>query len=273
MIMVHKTGGEVIGPAINQFLSGGSSSHYMIDRDGQIVKFVKDTIAAGHASHENNEDQSHWGSQTKLAYRSIGIENVGSDAQALTDAQYTSLIRLIQELMSAYNVPRHRVIGHGDCLTDGNAVLSDQRIECPGPLFEWDRLETANPPIGLARTGGTSSGADPVAAFFKTMTDKGVANLALTGGDFDPQPGAGKPSKFGHKDYKDITDTPIKTLQTWLAEIGYSVGTADGKLNPRTVQAARHFQVHFQNRDNVATINAETAALIKAVRDANPKAD
>jgi N-acetyl-anhydromuramyl-L-alanine amidase AmpD len=279
MIVVHKTGGAVIGPAINQFLSGGTSAHYIVDRDGGIVKMVLDGQAAGHASHENQTDQSHWGTQTRLAWRSIGIENVGSTKQGLTDAQYQSLIRLIQELMSVHGIARHRVIGHSDILTDGQGNLSDDRIACPGYQFDWTLLESAKPPIGLARSGGTSGGSDPVAGFFLIMNNGLMLTsgqpLVLRPGDHDPRLVGGKmkPGRFGGTEYKDIAETPIKQLQTWLAEIGYSTGPADGVFNHRTARAVRHFQVHFAGRSNNETVNADTAALIRAVRDANPKAD
>ena len=279
MIVIHKTGGEVIGPAINQFLSGGTSAHYIVDRDGQIVKLVLDSHAAGHASHENSQDQSHWGTQTRLAWRSVGIENVGTTQQGLTSAQYRSLIRLIQELMRYHSVPRHRVIGHSDILTDGQGHLSDQRIACPGHQFDWSQLENAKPSIGLARTGGSAGGDDPVAGFFMAMNlgknFSGSSSLVLKPGDFDPQTVGGKlrPGKFGGREYQDITETPIQHLQAWLAEIGYSVGPVNGQFNARTARAVRHFQVHFEGRSDRDTINVQTAALIRAVRDANPRAD
>ncbi len=276
MVVIHKTGGESIGSAINQFLNGGTSAHYLVGRDGHIVKMVVDGLAAGHASHENAQDQSHWGTQTRLAWRSIGIENVGSVQQSLTDPQYKSLIRLVQELMKTHGIPRCRVVGHSDILTDGHGHLSDDRIACPGYQFEWDQLEAAG--IGLARVGGTSSDPDPVAEFF-TMMNNGLMlsagkTLTLKPGDFDTQ-GTGKnqTSKFGGNAYKEVTGTPIKQLQTWLAEIGYSIGPANGQFNRQMARAVRHFQVHFEGRSDNEKINAKTAAMIRAVRLANPKAD
>jgi ABC-type polar amino acid transport system ATPase subunit len=93
--------------------------------------------------------------------------------------------------------------------------------------------------------------------------------------DFDPQTVGGKlrPGRFGGREFKDISATPITHLQTLLAEIGYSVGPANGQFNQRTARAVRHFQVHFEGRSNNETINAQTAVLIRAVRDANPRAD
>src|SRR5262245_22645488 len=76
-----------------------------VDPTADARVYLEPAGAAGHASHENQQDQSHWGSHTNLSYRSIGIENVGTVAQALEDAQYQSLIRLIQDLttMSRYH--------------------------------------------------------------------------------------------------------------------------------------------------------------------------
>lgn len=278
MIVVHKTGGPEIGPAINQFLSGGTSAHYIIDRDGEIVKCVLEDRVAAHASNENNSDKSFWGTQRELAWRSIGIENVGSTKQGLEAAQYRSLIGLIQQIMTCYSVPRYRVIGHSDILTDGQGVLSDQRIACPGFQFEWSQLENAKgQTIGLARTGG-ASGNDPVAAFFTAAAANKASRgkpVVLIENDFDPAKAGTKvhPGKFGGQDYPDVTDTPITLLQTWLSEIGYSVGPATGKYNNRFFRAVLHFQTHFLGQGATGRIDQQTATLIRAVRQANPKAD
>jgi N-acetyl-anhydromuramyl-L-alanine amidase AmpD len=276
MIVIHKTGDPDIGPAINTFLGKSASAHYIVGRDGHIVKMVLDEEIAGHASNENSHNQSHWGSQTGLSGRSIGIENVGTVQQNFTDVQYKSLIRLVQDLMSAHGIPRHRVLAHSDVLTDGHRHLSDERIACPGHQFDWQRFESAK--IGLARTGGSAT-KDPVAFFFNVMNSgkllMGERGLVLRPGDFDPKMAGGKlqPCRFGGKVFKDIEIAPIAHLQTWLGEIGYSIGKADGQFSQRMARAVKHFQVHFENRNNNDTVNADTAALIHAVRDANPKAD
>jgi N-acetyl-anhydromuramyl-L-alanine amidase AmpD len=276
MIIVHKTGGTGLGSPINQFLFGGTSAHYIIDRDGQVVKMVRDSRAAGHASNENNSDQSHWGTQTRLAYRSIGIENVGTVGQGLEDVQYDVLIGLIEELMRVHGIKRHRVLAHSDILTDGSGALSDLRIACPGHQFQWSKLEQKN--IGLARFTG-SGGDDPVGPFF-TMANvvRGMTlgqPLVLREGDRDAKMAAGKlrPGRFGGREMPDVDLQPIKHLQRWLAEIGYSVGPQDGVYTKRMARAVFHFQTHFIGGGANQFIDQQTAELIRGVALANPKAD
>lgn len=281
MVIVHKTGGAVAGGAIQTFLSKGPGSpHYLIDRDGHMIKFALEAFAAGHAAPEGNykwdkksgawlKAYSHWGTHTGLAHRSIGIENVGADDQGLTEAQYQSLIRLIKELMDKYKIPRHRVIGHSDVLTDGNGKMaSELRITCPGWQFDWPRLEGQG--IGLRRDGGSVSGGDPVAAFFDAMQKAGVPNMQLVQGDHDGT--QTQPAQFGGITRKEVLDKPIAQLQTWLAEIGYSIGSADGGYGDRTARAVLHFQTHFVGNGATRHVNRHTAALIRAVHAANPRA-
>jgi N-acetyl-anhydromuramyl-L-alanine amidase AmpD len=242
------------------------------------VKFVLEDRVAAHASNENESDKSFWGTQRELAWRSIGIENVGSTKQGLEAAQYRSLIGLLQQLMTCYSVPRHRVIGHSDILTDGQGALSNARIACPGFQFEWPQLENAKgQPIGLARTGG-ATGNDPVAGFFTAAAANkasGGKPVVLVENDYDPKPVGNKlrSGKFGRNEFPTVTDTPISLLQTWLSEIGYSVGKADGIYNHRFFRAVLHFQTHFLGQGATGNIDQQTAALIRAVRQANPKAD
>jgi N-acetyl-anhydromuramyl-L-alanine amidase AmpD len=252
---------------------------------------VRDEEVAGHASNENGHNQSHWGSQTSLSFRSIGIENVGTVKQDFEPAQYQSLIRLIHDLMAAHGIKRHRVVAHSDILTDGQHHMSAERIACPGFRFNWEMLETSKPPIGLARTGGNGhsangngngGGRDLIDTFYLGPSigkDLGIDTLiTLKLGDWDPQLVGGKVKapRWGGKEYKNITDvniSPIKQLQTYLADIGYSVGPATGQFNARTAHAVKHFQVHFEQRDSNDRINFRTASLIRDVWAANPKAD
>lgn len=269
MIIVHRTGGDQVSSTMNQFLFGSTSCHYIIGRDGTVVKMVKDGQISGHAGRNR---QTYWGSQTHLNSRSVGIESVGETDQALEPVQYTVLARLIKDLMQHHNVVRHRVLAHSDIRGNSAGVLNDDRIECPGDEFDWAELESKG--IGLARQGGNTD-VDPVREFFAEMQNAGVGNLTLRRGDRDPRPnGSGtRPGRFGGSERVGVSATPISQLQTWLAEIGYSVGASNGDYGERTGRAVRHFQAHFLQRHDNDQVDREIAHLIRAVRAANPSAD
>lgn len=72
------------------------SSQYVVDRDGTIYQFLPDTVFARHT--------------IGLNYCAIGIENIGSEKNPLTDAQLKANKQLIDKLAQKY--PIEMVIGH-----------------------------------------------------------------------------------------------------------------------------------------------------------------
>jgi N-acetylmuramoyl-L-alanine amidase len=72
------------------------SSQYVIDRDGAVYQLLPDTIFARHT--------------IGLNYCAIGIENIGSEKNPLTDAQLQANKMLIDQL--AHKYPIELVIGH-----------------------------------------------------------------------------------------------------------------------------------------------------------------
>lgn len=72
------------------------SAHYLIDRGGEIYQLMEDTQFARHT--------------IGLNYCAIGIENVGSKSQPLTEAQVISNAKLIRHLKKKY--PIEFLIGH-----------------------------------------------------------------------------------------------------------------------------------------------------------------
>ncbi len=65
---------------------------------------------------------------------SIGIELEGTDELPFTEAQYASLIPLLQSLKQAY--PIRAVVGHSD--------IAPGRKTDPGAHFDWQRLQDSN---------------------------------------------------------------------------------------------------------------------------------
>ncbi|MGF6758833.1 N-acetylmuramoyl-L-alanine amidase [Paraburkholderia sp. GAS42] len=123
----------------------GVSAHYVVPdapdiEHGEPVIFqlVPENQRAWHAG------VSYWQGTTELNAASIGIENVnlgpvdtpqGRGWQPYPPAQVDALIRLAKDIVTRYNIPPTRVVGHSD--------VAPQRKIDPGPLFPWKPLYDA----------------------------------------------------------------------------------------------------------------------------------
>jgi N-acetylmuramoyl-L-alanine amidase len=74
------------------------SAHYLVDRDGTVYHLIADTLFARHT--------------IGLNYCAIGIENIGSKEQPLTNKQVVSNAALIRHLCAKYKI--EYVIGHSE---------------------------------------------------------------------------------------------------------------------------------------------------------------
>lgn len=133
------------------FIDADVSIHYIVDRDGTVYCYVPENRTAWHAGKgEWLGDEKY---TNKMNLYSIGIELVGmgsmedmspyltkKEYQALdpsllgfTDAQYTSLKALVQDICQRNDIPMTRefVIGHEEY----NPKKND-----PGQLFDWSRI-------------------------------------------------------------------------------------------------------------------------------------
>lgn len=133
------------------FIDADVSIHYIIDRDGTVFCYVPEYRTAWHAGKGQWLDDEKY--TNKMNLYSIGIELVGigsagdmslymSKSQynkldrslfGFTDAQYTSLKALVEDVCQRHEIPmdRQHVIGHEDY----NGEKND-----PGDLFDWSRL-------------------------------------------------------------------------------------------------------------------------------------
>ena len=113
IIVLHFTDGGTIKSVFNYFnnttIEAGRSynkkqsnlnvsSHYLIDRDGTIYHLLADTLFARHT--------------IGLNYCAIGVENIGSVSNPLTEKQVAANIALIKYLTKRY--PIEYVIGHSE---------------------------------------------------------------------------------------------------------------------------------------------------------------
>jgi AmpD protein len=100
------------------------SSHYLIRRDGELVRFVPVEKRAWHAG------ASSWRGRSRCNDFSVGIELEGTEEDAFSDSQYEALTALVRELQS--RLPLRDIAAHSD--------VAPGRKTDPGARFDWARL-------------------------------------------------------------------------------------------------------------------------------------
>ena len=110
------------------------SSHYIINRKGEVTQLVKDLHIAWHAG------KSKWKGFKDLNKDSIGIELVNKGHkfgyQKFTNFQIKSLVKLCKKLKKKYNISRKNFLGHSD-------IAPLRKID-PGEKFPWQKLSNYN---------------------------------------------------------------------------------------------------------------------------------
>jgi len=130
------------------------SSHYLIDREGVVLRLVAEKDVAYHAGNSQMPDPDN---RQDVNQFSIGIELISSHPKddpvvadgtepAYTPEQYASLIALIRDLRSRYRIPLSSIVGH-DEIAGERAVALGLRIESerkhdPGPNFDWELVKS-----------------------------------------------------------------------------------------------------------------------------------
>lgn len=105
------------------------SSHFLIERSGQVSQFVATDKRAWHAG------QSYFQGRQSVNDFSIGIELEGCDNDCFTEIQYIRLASLCHDLMRLYpQISLNRIVGHCD--------IAPGRKTDPGPHFDWLSLHT-----------------------------------------------------------------------------------------------------------------------------------
>lgn len=233
-----------------------------------MVKFVDDSLEAGHAGR-----WSYWDGNVHCNAFSIGIELVHwrpdppKTQSAFTEPQYVSLIALLKALIKANKLKPHRIAGHSDLRTSKKDIypLGSDRPGCPGPMFEWTRLEAEG--LGMIRKTGVEI-EDDCGGYFESYSEP------LRRGDSD------KKRRYCGKVRKDVSGVIIE-LQRDLHGIGYSVKLT-GELDEHTWQAVDRFKRHFftgsrkgkapKKEPPDGTVDKDTASMIVAVRMGLPGA-
>lgn len=102
------------------------SSHFFIDRVGEVSQFVSAEDRAWHAGI------SEFNGRQNCNDFSVGIELEGCDKECFSGAQYKALAELSAVLLRKYNIARDGVVGHSE--------IAPGRKTDPGPFFKWDKF-------------------------------------------------------------------------------------------------------------------------------------
>lgn len=131
-IIFHYTGMKSEVRAISRLtkIQSEVSCHYLIKKNGDIVKIVPDLYIAWHAG------QSSWKNDVSLNHNSIGIEitNPGHEFgyKKFAKKQIASLLKLSKFLIKKYKISSKNILGHSD--------IAPGRKKDPGEKFPWEYL-------------------------------------------------------------------------------------------------------------------------------------
>ena len=109
-IIIHFTAQDSVQQTLKTFTitSTQVSAHYVLAKNGKVFHMVNDYLRANHAG------VGKWGSVTDMNSCSIGIEIDNNGSETFTDAQINSLLALLTQLKTKYNIPQANFIGHQD---------------------------------------------------------------------------------------------------------------------------------------------------------------
>ena len=166
MIVLHYTGMQTGESALARLRSPDSkvSSHYLVEEDGRVFVLVAEERRAWHAG------RSFWKGVENCNGVSIGVEIVNPGHEfgyrAFPEAQITSVIALLADIRTRWEIEDSRIIGHSD--------VAPARKQDPGELFPWKRLAES----------GHGLWAEPEAAPGLPLTEgeEGVGVFALQAG-------------------------------------------------------------------------------------------
>jgi len=133
-IVIHYTAHHTAESALATLTDGKRgerrvSSHYLIGKDGKRYQLVSDLHNAWHAG------PGRWGTITNLNQVSIGIELDNDGYSPFSGELIESLLILLDDLCTRWNIPHHHILGHQD--------FAPARKRDPGPLFPWKHLAEA----------------------------------------------------------------------------------------------------------------------------------
>ena len=128
-IVIHYTGMQSERACIERLTNKKNkvSTHYLINRKGDIIRMIDEKYIAWHAG------KSKWKNFVNLNNRSIGIELVNRGHQFgyqnFSEKQISKLILLCKILIKKYKIKKTNILGHSD-------IAPLRKID-PGEKFPW----------------------------------------------------------------------------------------------------------------------------------------
>ena len=128
-IVIHYTGIQSERACVERLTNKKSkvSTHYLINKKGDITRMVDDKYTAWHAG------KSKWKNFINLNNRSIGIELVNKGHQFgyknFSKKQISKLVLLCKILIKKYKIKKTNILGHSD-------IAPLRKID-PGEKFPW----------------------------------------------------------------------------------------------------------------------------------------
>ena len=135
LLVLHYTGMQTGAEALGRLRDPEAkvSSHYLVEEDGRVFRLVAEERRAWHAG------VSYWRGRRNVNGESIGIEIVNPGHEwgyrAFPDAQIESVIALVADIRTRWDIEDRDIVGHSDIAPD--------RKDDPGELFPWKRLSEA----------------------------------------------------------------------------------------------------------------------------------
>ena len=198
MIVLHVAEGSFSGTVswcCNK--KSGVSCHYVSGRDGELEQLVdldraawcNGTSTTQGAKYDYRRATNHLVKErkTNANYYTISIENAGFSYKdgygKLTDKQYNTVLNLLKELITKYNIPvdRDHIVGHYE-------IAPKEKANCPGPKFQWDQLmkdltDWKNGTTKIPDTTTTPKGEKVVTPYtVKINSDDGFLNVRAGAG-------------------------------------------------------------------------------------------
>ena len=209
-IVIHNTGTTASAENNCRYFSGGnrnSSADYFINKDGSIYKYNANlkTYYSWHCG-------DGYGAYGITNYNSIGIEVVSAGTK-FTDAQVSSLNKLVRALMDDFDVPASRVVRHYDA----------SRKSCPsyyaassGTKFNrWKELHSAITKEPKKETASTTKKTSSSKEFKVKITATSLIVRSGAGTKYAQVKANGKLLYLAKNDIYTIVDTKTVDGSKW----------------------------------------------------------